>query len=365
LSLIHEIALTSINGIGDITAKILLNYCDSAENIFNTPKQLLIKIPGIGSKIADAIKQKKNFEEEEKQIQCIEKNQINPIFFTNPAYPKRLKHCLDAPIMLYSKGSANLNATKIISIVGTRNATEYGKQACNNLINDLKNWDNLLIVSGLAYGIDIHTHKLCLINNIPTVGVLAHGLDRIYPPQHTNIGEEMITQNGGGLLTEFQYGNKPEREYFPKRNRIIAGIADATIVIEAGEKGGALITADLANGYNRDVFAFPGRYNDDYSKGCHQLIQANKAALITKASDIAYFLGWETEHKFPEQLSLSLNLSREEEFILAIIKNKPLISIDELAHISKYTLSKIAPILLELEIRGVIQNRPGKIYQTN
>jgi DNA processing protein len=288
------------------------------------------------------------------------------LFYTDGTYPKRLKNCYDAPVLLYSKGNANLNPHKVISIVGTRNATEYGKQLCRQLIAELQQYP-VLIVSGLALGIDVAAHKECLKLDIPTVGVLGHGLDRIYPSQNRATADKMI--ENGGLLTEFPSGTLPGRENFPQRNRIVAGVADATVIIEASTKGGALITAEIANSYDRDVFAFPGRVNDEFSEGCNFLIRNNKAALLSCMADLAFSLGWEKEDgkkDISEQLVLPIDLSSDERRLFEIIKdNKTPLAIDDLSIKSNMTVSQLSMNLLNMEMQGYIRSLPGKTYVVN
>lgn len=363
MSLLHQIALSCITGVGSILARNLISYCGSPEDVFTAKKMHLSKVPGIGPKTVEQIKNHTAFERAEKELRFIEKYKIQPLFLTDNAYPKRLKNCADAPVMLYFKGNADLNAGKVISIVGTRNSTEYGKEICRTLLSGLK-IHNPLIVSGLAYGIDFLAHKEALKNSISTVGIMAHGLDRIYPSPHRSLAEKMVSS--GGLLTEFLSGTVPDRENFPKRNRIIAGLADVTIVVEANIKGGALITAELANSYNRDVFAYPGRITDEYSSGCNHLIKTNRASLITKVADLEYILGW-TESQNPQmanqQLSLAIDLSDEEKIITEVLLNKGSLIIDELAILTGFPQSKLAFNILGMEMKGVVIGLPGKVYK--
>ena len=264
--LLYHIAITSIPNIGDITAKKLIAYCGSSEQVFCEKKSVLEKIPGIGGINASKIISHKTeaLAIAEEELVFIKKNNIKPLFYLNDNYPKRLLHCEDGPVLLYSKGDVEYNNPKVVSIVGTRKATDYGKEFCDKIVEELAS-HNPLIVSGLAYGIDVCSHKAALKNNIPTVGVLAHGLDRLYPSQHSSIANKML--ENGGLLSDYKSRTNPDRENFPKRNRIVAGLSDLTIVIESSKKGGSLITAYLANDYNRDVFALPGRLNDSQSEG--------------------------------------------------------------------------------------------------
>jgi DNA processing protein len=359
--MLHEIALTFVKGVGDITVKTLLSYCGSAEGVFKSTKKSLEKIPGIGSKTADSIVSLDAFDRAEEELTFIDKYKIKPLFYLNDDYPKRLKNCIDSPTILYFKGNTDLNNQKVISIVGTRNATAYGRQICEKLIDGLKQ-HNLLVSSGLAYGIDIAAHKAALQLGVDTVGVLGHGLDRIYPSLHRSVAEKMLSQ--GGLLTEFPSKTNPDRQNFPKRNRIIAGIADATIVIEAAIRGGALITAEIANSYNKDVFAIPGRL-EDVSEGCNFLIKTNRAHLLSKPEDIEYIMGWFSQSKnvVKEAPKIFNDLSIDEQKILEIIKDNTTIAIDDLQAKLEMTQSKLAMLLLNLEMQSIIISLPGKVYR--
>lgn len=361
MSLLHQLALKFVPGIGDVLAKNLLSYCGSTEEIFKISRHKLLFIPGIGPKMAAAILNPICFELAEKEIKFLEKNYIEAIFYTDKNYPKRLKSCVDSPMLLFYKGNADLNRQRIISIVGTRHATSYGKQICDELIEHLKAFD-VTVVSGLAYGIDICTHRACVKQSMPTVGILGHGLDRLYPAQHRSTAEKML--ENGGLLTEFPSGTNPDRENFPKRNRIIAGMADATVVIEASIKGGALITAEIANSYNRDVFTFPGRIGDEFSEGCNFLVRFNKAGLLTSYADLADQLGWlaETKPMKNQQLLFPLNLSADEQQIFEMLKSIEQIGIDDLALRTNISVSSLAMNLLNLEIQGLVRSLPGKSY---
>lgn len=358
----HQIALACVPGVGGVTGRALLNHFGTAEEVFKAKKTHLTAIPGIGEKTAGLILEQQGFERAEQEIKFIEKYKITPLFFTNEDYPTRLKHCVDAPLILYFKGNAGLNNRKVISIVGTRNATAYGKELCQQLVSDLKA-HQVLVVSGLAYGIDIIAHKACLKEEIPTVAALGHGLDRIYPALHRNYAEKMI--ENGGLITEFPSGTNPDRENFPKRNRIIAGMADATIVVEANIKGGALITAEIANSYNRDVFAYPGRVNDEFSAGCNYLIKTNRAHSISGIKDLEYILNWTDKKtkKEQKQISLQLNLSVDEKKVTDILEEQGLTGIDALSLSLNFPQSKLAITMLGLEMQGIIIALPGKMYK--
>lgn len=361
MSLLDQLALTFVPGIGDVLAKNLLSYCGSATEIFKSSRQKLLQIPGIGPKMATAILKSDCFSRAETEMKFLEKNKFRAVFYTDPDYPKRLKSCIDAPILLFYHGKADLNKQRIVSIVGTRNATAYGRQLCEELIDHLKCFD-ITVISGLAYGIDICAHKACVKQHVPTIGVLGHGLDRIYPALHRATAEKMLEY--GGLVTEFPSQTKPDRENFPKRNRIIAGMADATIVVEASIKGGALITAEIANSYNRDVFTFPGRIGDEFSEGCNFLVRFNKAGLLTGYDDLATQLGWLDEKISPkkQQLLFPPDLTDEEKQIFNKLKEFEQVGIDDLSLKTNLPLSVLAMNLLNLEMQGVVRSLPGKTY---
>lgn len=362
---LYQIALTMIKGVGHLIARQLLMSVGDAEAIFFEKKQLLEKIPGIGSHTAAQILRPEVLELAEKELLFIEKNKLAAYFFTDSTYPARLKECEDAPLLLYFKGNTDLNAQKIISIVGTRHATAYGQKLTEELLYDLsQHYPELLIVSGLAYGIDILAHRGALKNRLSTVGVLAHGLDRIYPPLHRNTAVEMLER--GGLLTDFPSGTNPDRPNFVKRNRIVAGIADATIVVESSEKGGSLITADIAFSYGRDVYSFPGRISDEASKGCNALIRDNKAGLITSAADLIKALCWDTastKETIPLQTSFMFALTEEEDQILTFLKEIKDVQVNQLAVKLNLPIQYLSPLLVELEMKGLIKNMPGGVYK--
>jgi DNA processing protein len=358
--LLHQIALTLVPGVGDINGKKLVSYCGSAEAVFKEKKKNLMKIPGMGEATAVAIANHNVYERAEKELQFIEKNNIQTFYFLDKNYPNRLKHCMDSPILLYFKGDVDFNCAKVVSIVGTRRASDYGRDVCDKIVEGLAEMD-VLIVSGLAYGIDTQSHKSALKYNLKTVGVLAHGLDRIYPPQNKSLSEKMLEQ--GGLLTDFMSNSTPDRENFPKRNRIVAGLCDALVVIESAKRGGALITANIANSYNRDVFAVPGKVNDKYSEGCNFLVKTNKASLLQSADDIKYIMNWQTDSPKSKQIKLFRELSGEEQLIMDILKENKECSIDFIVLNSKLSSSKIAAILLTLEFDGMVKSLPGKMFK--
>lgn len=361
--LLYQIALTRVPNIGPVQAKILLQHFSPAD-IFKASPSLLEKMEGIGSIRAGSIRAFRDFKSIENEIRVTEQAGIRTVFITDPGYPKRLLHCYDSPTLLYQKGSGDLNASRIVAVIGTRNFTDYGRQAAETLIAELR-VPGLMVVSGLAFGIDAIAHRSALKNDIPTVAVLAHGLDQVYPPEHASLAKE-IMREGGGLLTEFGIATKPDRHHFPARNRIVAGMSDATIVVETGEKGGSMITAELANGYNRDVFAFPGRATDPRSRGCNQLIRTNKAMLINQASELLELLGWEEKPGFlpgpARQRNLFVEMSPDEKTVFALLQTKQLIHIDELYLGTGLSNSAVAAALLRFELEGIVACLPGKMY---
>lgn len=360
--LLYQLALTLVPNIGPVQAKLLLQHCE-AEEIFHAKKSFLEKIEGIGPVRAESIKNFNGFERAEEEIKFIEKYKITPLFLTNKNYPQRLLNCYDSPTLLFYKGEADLNTPKIISIIGTRSHTDYAKQVTEKLIKELSA-QNILVISGLAFGVDAIAHKASLKNNLPTVGVLAHGLDKMYPAEHTNLAKDMI-KNQGGLLTEFSSKTKPDKHNFPSRNRIVAGMSDAVIVIETDLKGGSMITAELANGYNKDVFAIPGKLTDVKSAGCNYLIKNNKAMLLSGASELIETMGWQEtkKAKTKKQKELFIELTENEKIIVSILKEKDSVHIDELNSKSGLNSSAVAAGILNLELQNVIVSLPGKLYQ--
>jgi len=360
--LIYKIALTLIPGVGSVNGKSLVAYCGGVKAVFMEKKRALLKIPGIGGQTVNALTNHNVFDRAEEELAFIEKNNITSLFYLDKEYPIRLKQCHDSPIMLYYKGTADLNVPKVVAMVGTRKATEYGRDMCRKIIEGLQE-HNVLIVSGLAYGIDTWSHKAAMDNAMPTVGVLGHSLDRIYPFANRSLSEKMT--ESGGLLCEYISNTMPDRENFPMRNRIIAGMSDAVVVVEAGLTGGALITAEIANSYNRDVFAVPGRIGDPHSEGCNKIIKINKAALLQSAKDISYLLGWDEAkvHKKNIQRQLFVNLTPDEELIVNMLKVKGDLDVDTLLIETNLLPSKAAGILLNMEFEGIIRCLPGKVYR--
>ena len=363
---IYSIALTMVPGIGHIGAKHLIDGMGNAVDAFRLRKEIPERIPEVSQRVIEALDCPQAVLRAEQEYEFIRKNRISCLSFHDEAYPSRLRECEDAPVVLFFKGNADLNSLHILNMVGTRNATDYGTQICASFLRDLKALcPDVLVVSGLAYGIDIHAHREALANELPTVGVLAHGLDRIYPHVHRKTAVDMLEK--GGLLTEFLSGTNPDRHNFISRNRIVAGMCDATIVIESAEKGGSLITAELAEGYHRDYFAFPGRMSDEYSKGCNRLIRDNKASLLLSAEDFVQAMGWNIpmtlSEKVSVQRSLFIELSEEEQKIVAILEKLGNLQINSLVVEADIPVNKMTALLFELEMKGVIRVLAGGMYQ--
>ncbi len=362
--LLYQLSLTLIPNIGPVQAKILLQHCN-AEEIFHAKKTFLEKIEGIGPVRAASVSAYKDFSKAEEEINFIEKYNIKTLFLTDKNYPQRLLNCYDSPTLLYYKGEADLNASKIIAIIGTRSHTDYAKQVTEKLIKDLAA-QNVTIISGLAFGVDAIAHKTAIKNNLPTIGILGHGLDQIYPSEHSGLAKDMI-KHGGGLLTEFRSKTKPDKHNFPTRNRIVAGMSDATIVIETDIKGGSMITAELANSYNKDVFAIPGKITDGKSAGCNYLIKNNKAMLLTDAAELVQVMNWEDKAKSKKekrsQRELFIELTADEKIIIAILNENDTVSIDEINIKSGLSSSAVAAAILNLELQNVMVSLPGKLYR--
>ncbi len=360
--LYNLIALSQVRLVGPVAAKKLIAYCGSAEAVFKEKKSALIKIPGIGTIVSAELNNTTAFETAEKELEFINKNKITPLSFWCENYPKRLVHCEDSPILLYSRGKTNFNVQKVLSIIGTRKATSYGKAICEKLIEELaSSHPNLLIVSGLAYGVDICAQRAAYKNNLQTIGVLAHGLDRIYPSSHGSFVNKSLTN--GGICSDFVSNTNPDRENFPKRNRIVAGLADATLVIESKINGGSMITANLAHSYNRDVLAIPGNVNNEFSKGTNELIKSQRASLVESASDIEKLMLWKAQDaKKPVQASLFSDISKEQEQIVTLLRDKGTLNIDDLSFMLKTKTSDTSFQLLDLEFKGIVKSNPGKTY---
>ncbi len=360
--LLYVLALQRAKGIGDINAKKLLAHCGSAKEVFKEKRRNIEKIFGFGKLSVQYLFDSNNLKEAEVALKYIQENAIETLYFTDNNYPERLKHCIDGPILLFKEGNIDLNAGPIISIVGTRQITSYGRDFCEKLISDLTAY-NPIIVSGFAYGVDICAHKAALKNNLQTIGVLAHGFEEVYPKIHKKYISEM--HKNGGFLTEFWQNDQPLRENFLKRNRIVAGMSEATIIIESAEKGGSLVTADIANSYSRDVFAVPGRSTDIYSKGCNDLIKNNKAAILTSAKDLIDMLNWESPLNVKKsiQKQLFVELTENEQLIYNFLTHNGKELIDLISLNCKLPIHQTTSLLFNLEMKGMIKPLPGKLYE--
>lgn len=361
--LLYQLALTQVPHIGCVHAKLLIQQFNTAEAIFKAPIQALEKTEGIGTVRARSIKTFNRFQWAEKEIAYIEKNLIRPLFLTDVNYPQRLLHCYDPPTLLFYRGQADLNASRVVAIIGTRSHTEYGRQLTEKLVKDLAAF-HVLVVSGLAFGIDAIAHKTALQQHLPTIGVLAHGLDSLYPPEHASLAKDMVKQ-GGGLLTEFNSHTLADKHHFPTRNRIVAGLSDAVVVIETGIKGGSMITAELANGYNKDVFAIPGKTTDAQSAGCNTLIKQNKAMLLTDAAQLAAVMGWAElfNRQTKPQKELFVELNAEEKIVTDILTGKGAMHINEINLKSGLSNSSVTTAVLNLELQNIVRALPGRRYE--
>ncbi len=360
--LIATLRLQSIPNIGSVTAKKLIAHCGSSSAIFEVNKEYLLKIDGIGSLKLKNLYDIVYLEAAQAEYDYIKKNDIEVLYFKDTHYPDYLKHAIDAPILLFKRGNIDLKGRKIISVVGTRKITSYGTGFCEKFISDIAPL-NPVIVSGFAYGVDICIQKEAIKHGLQTIGCLAHGLNQMYPKAHNKYSSDV--EKNGGFLTEFWSTSTPERENFLKRNRIIAGISEATIVIESAEKGGSLVTADIANSYNRDVFAVPGRAGDKYSIGCNNLIKQQKAHMLTSAADLVYLLDWETEQKEQQiiQKQLFVELNDIEQQIHTYLQAQGKQLLDTIAISCKLPIYKTSSSLLNMEMKGAIRPLPGKLFE--
>lgn len=359
--LFYLLALLKVDGVGDIMAKKLLNHFGNSESILKAKTKEIAGIDGVGAVLLKNIKDKTIFEKADKELEFLKADGINTSFFQDENYPDRLKHCIDAPVLIFSSGNIDLNKKKIISIVGTRQITSYGTEFCRKLIEDLVPLDPV-IVSGFAYGVDIVAHQLAMENNLQTIGVLAHGLNQIYPRTHKKYMAKM--EENGGFMTEFWSSSNPDKEKFVRRNRIVAGMSEATIVIESADRGGSLITANMANDYNRDVFAVPGRVTDKYSQGCNNLIKTQKANVLTSAADLVYILNWDVEKRaktVQKQLFVELDPVEQKIYDFLLKNGKELLDI--IAVQCDFPIFRISGILLNMELKGVIRPLPGKLFE--
>ncbi|GAB4490437.1 MAG: DNA-processing protein DprA [Saprospiraceae bacterium] len=364
-SLQYQIALTLVPQVGPITAKVLISYCGGAEEVFRASKKELVKIPGVGPVTADYLLSSAPLRLAERELAFLEHHGVEAFFYTHEKYPARLKQCHDCPLMIYFKGSSHdlLSARRIVAIVGTRQPTEHGKAICEEIVEGLAAY-NVVVVSGLAFGIDITAHRKACALDIPNIGVLGHGLSNIYPSQHRSTALKML--ENGGLITEYTHDTKPEREHFPMRNRIIAGLSDVLVVVETAVAGGSMISAELACQYERELFAVPGRVRDPKSAGCNLLIKKEEAKLAETAADIAAALRWdEADKQKSVQTQLFLDLNPAETSLLNIIREQPEIPIDQLTLAAKLPPGELASLILGLEFKGVIRTLPGKRYMVS
>lgn len=358
--LLYQIALTLIDGVGPVLARNLLSYCGSPEEVFQKKAGQLAKIPGIGASVIAAIRSQTALQKAEAELARIEKNKVRALFITDSDYPLRLRQLPDSPLMIYVRGDVDLNAPRSIGIVGTRTPTPRGLAFCEELVTALSPFSPL-IISGLAYGIDICAHRVAVQEGMPTVAVLAHGLGTVYPAAHRSLAHRI--EENGLLLTEYGFDTTPEREHFPMRNRIVAGLCDALVVVETGLQGGSMITADLANGYGRDVFAFPGRASDSFSSGCNNLIKTNRAALFESAADLVEAMDWEASNRLlVRQGELFADLDPAAKKVLDLLKTVDEMGIDQLALLAAQTPGELATLLLDLEFQGWIKSFPGKRF---
>ena len=359
----YTLALQRVPNLGDTTAKKLLRLVGSAEGIYKEKKSNLLKIDGVGAFKLKELSEKIQLDDADAERQFVEDNKIEYSYFQDKLYPEKLKHCIDGPILFFQKGNIDIQNKKIISIVGTRKVTTYGKIFCEKLIEELSIL-NPIIVSGFAYGVDIIAHKAAIANGLQTIACLAHGFNQIYPKAHKKYVQQV--EENGGFITEFWSSDAFDRNNFLKRNRIIAGLSQATIVIESATKGGSLVTADIANSYNREVFALPGRVTDPQSQGCNNLIKTQQAHMITSAVDLIYMLGWELKETSPrqQQIQLFVELTEEEKAVFNYLKKQDKEGLDNIAIASKIQTHKAASLLLSLELKGLVRPLPGKLYQT-
>lgn len=359
--LLYAMALQHIPNLGDTTAKKLIRKFENPENIFKEKRSSLLKIDGIGHFRIRELDQPGHLRAAEEELRFIEKNNIKVDYFQDEEYPEKLKHCIDGPILLFSRGNIDLKKKKIISVVGTRKISAHGIDFCEKLIEDVAVLDPV-IISGFAYGTDITAQKAALNNNLQTIGCLAHGLNQIYPKSHKKYMNGI--EENGGFFTDFWSTDDFDRNNFLKRNRIIAGLSEATVVIESAEKGGALVTADIANSYDREVFAVPGRPTDKSSLGCNNLIKAQRAHVLTSAADLVYILNWEIgEKEKPVQKQLFVELEADEQKLYEFLSASGKTELDHLALNCKFPTFKTASLLLNMELKGAVRPLPGKMFE--
>lgn len=362
VDLIYKLGLSLLPGIGPIKARKLVSYIGSVEGVFKEKKDSLEKIPGIGSILASKVDLTKIVDLAKKEVEFIEKYKIKPYFYLDSDYPKSLQKYDDSPLMVFVKGDFDFNKGKFLSIVGTRKMSHYGGELCRNLIKNLtKAGFTPTIVSGLAYGVDHCAHTAALSNNLKTIAVLGHGLDMIYPSSHKELAKRILAN--GALITEFASCAKRDASNFVRRNRIVAALSTATIVVETPKKGGSLITAEYAVQYAKDVYTFPGRVGDKNSEGCNYLVKTNRAGLIENADDLIYNLSWEkSKNKIP-QAQIFVELSKDEEKIVEVLREHELVNVDNIVYESKLPINKVLSLLFNLEFNNVVKALPGRMYK--
>ena len=352
------LALKKAPLIGDIMAKKLIRTFGSAKGVFEQSYREIAAIEGIGEKKAQFIKTADLFVKAEKEWAFIEKNNLKYRVYYNDDYPERLKYCVDSPIIFFENGTINWNNPYTLSIVGTRQITSHGSAFLEKFMEEIAPL-NPTIISGYAYGVDILAHKLSIQYGLQTVAVMAHGLDQTYPRNHAAHNEDV--KKNGGFISDFWSTDTFDRKNFLGRNRIIAGLSEATVVIESAEKGGSLVTAELANDYNREVFAVPGRVTDKYATGCNSLIKQAKAHMLTKTADVPYILGWR-ERQVTVQKQLFVELTIDERAVYSYLKTAQKELLDIIALNVKMPVHKVASILMSMELKGVVRPLPGKLF---
>lgn len=362
---LYQIALALVPKVGSVLTRQLVAYCGSARAVLSAPKGQLLKIPGVGTYIADQVRRADHLTHAEAELKRAERAGVHLLYFTEPTYPERLKRVPDSPPLLYYAGTADLNPARTVAVVGTRRATEYGRRVTENLVRDLQPY-GCTIVSGLAYGIDITAHRAALQYDLPTIGVMASGIDIIYPAAHRATARQM--EQTGGVLTENAFGTKPDAPLFPARNRIIAGLSDVVVLVESAARGGGLITARMANDYHREAMAVPGPLDAPFSEGCHRLVANHEAALYTGVESLINLLGWDEATTGAPKDALQTSLFTEQSFspdewkVLEVLRAQKAVQIDDLSYTTRLAISSLASLLLQLEFRGVVQVLPGKKY---
>lgn len=363
---LYNIALSFLPGVGDVNARKLISTFGSAEAVFKSSTADLHRMTHFGEMRAAKLYSHFNeaLQRAEEELMYIYGNDINYVTFADTRYPKRLRNCDDAPAVLYYKGDIDFNTERVISVVGTRSATDYGVSFCNDFLAALaEKYPETVVVSGLAFGIDVAAHRGALKNGLTTWAVFGHSLETVYPSQHKNVAKKILDSNGG-LISDFPHKSGIDAFNFVKRNRIVAGLADALIVVESGKKGGSIITADIANHYNKDVFAVPGNINAVHSAGTNNLIKTNRANLLESVADLEYIMGWTTKNKVAIQQKLAIfdDLDANEQTIVNILNKYEYLDIDNIIRQSKISFSTLSMSLLQLEFKGWISTLPGKLY---